>query len=111
MTPFFSNMYDTEFGSVMCPPCLVKRWRISELVRLRLSVSVVDEDRDPARRVSLERGRFVAHAVELAGAALDRALDVLVRHVALAGALHRRPETRVVLLIAAPLARGGQVFP
>ena len=38
-TPRFSKIQATEPGSPRLPPCLVKAWRTSALVRLRLSVS------------------------------------------------------------------------
>ena len=38
-SPFFSKIQATEPGSPRLPPALLKAWRISEPVRLRLSVS------------------------------------------------------------------------
>ena len=40
MNPRFSNIQATLLGSARFPPCLENRWRISGVVRIRLSVSV-----------------------------------------------------------------------
>ena len=71
------------------------------VVRLRL-----DEDRDPARAVALVEDLLVLVPVATAGRALDRALDVVHRHVDRPGLVDGEAEPVVGVGVAAADLRG-----
>jgi hypothetical protein len=104
MRPFFENMKRTEPDSPRLPPFFEKAWRISLTARLRLSVSHVDNDGHAAGAVALEGDLFVADAFQLAGAALDGALDVVLRHVFRLGARTAVRSRALVSGLPPPLA-------
>ena len=67
----------------------------------------LDEHRDAAGAVALVEDGLVALGVgALAGAALDRALDVVLGHRGVLGLLHGQRERRVAVDVAAALLRG-----
>src|SRR3954467_2926447 len=66
----------------------------------------LDHHRDAAGAVALVRHFLIIDALELSGALLDRALDVLFRHRARSRVLDRRSQTRVPLWITAALLGG-----
>ena len=70
-------------------------WRISETVRLRLSVVPFHQDGDSARTVALEDELLVGGALQLARALLDGALDVVGGHVHGLGLVHRGAQAGV----------------
>src|SRR5262249_56482634 len=61
----------------------------------------LDEDRGTTGAVPLVGHVFIYGALELAGALLDRAVDVVVRHVDRAGRVDRRAEARIGIGVAA----------
>ena len=67
----------------------------------------LDQDRDAARAVAFKGDLFVANARQLAGAALDGALDVVGGHVLGLGCCNGRAQTRVLFQVAAALGRHG----
>ncbi len=73
------------------------------------AVAVVGEHlhvhRDAVRGVALVGDLLVGDAFELAGAALDRPLDVVLRHRGVARLLHHRAQRGVRLDVAAAVAR------
>ena len=107
ITPFFENMKRTEPDSPRLPPFFEKAWRISLTARLRLSVSDIDDDGDAAGAVALKGDLFVADAFQLAGAALDGALDVVLRHVLGLGGQNGGAQPRIAVRIAAALGGDG----
>jgi hypothetical protein len=67
----------------------------------------LDQDRDAAGAVALVEDRFDRGAVGPgAGAAVDRALDVFLRHRGFFGLLDRRRQRRVVVGVPAAVAGG-----
>ena len=56
----------------------------------------LDQDGDAARAVAFKRDLFVSDAGQLAGAALDGALDVVGRHVLGLGRGHRGAQARIL---------------
>ena len=65
----------------------------------------LDEHRDAVRRVALVGHGLVAHALEVAGPALDRAFDRVDRHRRVARLLHHRAQGGIALEVAATLTR------
>ena len=72
-----------------------------------MSVSHIHDDRHAARAVALEGDLFVVHAFQFAGAALDGALDVVLRHVLRLGGGHGRAQAGVAVRVAATLGGYG----
>src|SRR5690606_8254176 len=71
----------------------------------------VDDDRRAARAVALVADFLVGGAVEIARAALDRALDAVLGHVGVGRLVHRQPQPGVGLGIgAAELGRDGDLL-
>src|ERR1700761_1178565 len=65
----------------------------------------LDQQRDAARTVALEGDLFIERAGQLTGAALDGALDVVLRHVLRLGCEDRRAQPRITVRVAAPACR------
>src|SRR5215471_17845965 len=75
--------------------------------RARLVVGhAVDHDRGAGDAVAFVAHFLVVHALELAAAAPNRALDVFLRHVGLVRLVHREPQARVGIGVRAAKARG-----
>ena len=70
----------------------------------------LDHDRDAAGAVGLVGDLFVVDAGQLAGAALDRALDVVGRHVDRLGVGDDGAQARIAVGIAAAVARRDRQF-
>ncbi len=65
----------------------------------------VHQDRHATRPVALEGYLLVAHAFELAGTALDSALDVIRRHVFRFGRQNRGSQARIGVRVTPALGR------
>ena len=85
-------------------------WRSSPTVRFLLSVSVSMMSADAAGAVGLVGDFFVDDAGQLAGAALDRLLDVVGGHVDFLGLRDDRAQARVHARVAAAVAGGDGQF-
>src|SRR6185295_4950554 len=71
----------------------------------------LDEDGGPAGPVAFVGQLFVALALERAGALLDGAIDVVLRHVDRARRIHRQPEAGIAVRVPATGARGDGDLP
>ena len=94
MIPLRSNCHETAPGSASEPPLRLKMFLISAPVRLRLSVRHSTMTATPFGCVALVRHLFVRDALELTGAPLDRAVDVVHRHRGVACLLDLRAQRR-----------------
>ena len=92
------------------PPCFSKILRISATVRLRLSVMPDGHDRHAARPVALVDDLLVSDALQLAGALLDGAVDVVVRHAVLGAPSARAVRSRGLALMSPPPSRAATVI-
>jgi hypothetical protein len=99
-----SNIQATELDAPRLPPLRLKACRISATVRFALSV--VASMKMAAPPGALVGQLLVGAALELAGALLDGALDVVVGHVDGFGRVDRRPQPGVTAGVAAA-ALGG----
>src|SRR5207302_775984 len=66
----------------------------------------VDDDGHAVRAIALEAKLLERGPAQLTGAALDRPLDVVRRHVDVAGFLHRQAQPVVAVRAAAALPSG-----
>ena len=80
----------TELVSPRLPPCLEKAERISEAVRLRLSVRASTMMAHRTGAITLVAHFLVIGVALAAGAALDRPLDRVLRHIRLRAPPGRR---------------------
>ena len=87
-----------------CPRAWSRTWRISLTVRFLLSVTRHDERGAPGA-VALVGQLFVDDPLLITGAAPDRALDVVGRHVGGLRLGHDRPQARVAVDVARHRAR------
>ena len=104
-TPRESKFHDTQPASPRLPPARVKEERTSDTVRLRLFGERLEHDGDAAGAVALVQRLFqFSAALASAGAALDGAIHVVLRHVVLARLLDGKAQPEVGVRVAAALA-------
>ena len=99
--PTWSNMNATEPSVPMLPPNFENAWRTSATVRIRLSVMRIDDDGRAADAVAFVADFLVVRAIDAARAALDRAVDVVLRHVGVVRLVDGEAQARIRVGVAA----------